>query len=156
MLKVKAGGKVLPTDLGTALIAPCGMNCGLCMCYLREKNTCGSCRSGDEGKAKSVLACTIRTCDIVRASESGFCSDCTKIPCPRLKRLGARYRQKYRMSMRDNLQAIRGKGVEAFAESERERWACPECGGVQCVHIAECIYCGHDWPRGGGPTSASI
>lgn len=155
VLKVKPGAKVVPTELETALIAPCGMNCGLCIRYLREKRPCGGCRSGVEGKAKSVLACTISTCDILRASESGFCSDCTKPPCPRLKRLDARYRQKYRMSMLDNLRSIRDKGVEAFAESERERWACPECGGVQCVHAAECIYCGHEWPRGGGPSSAS-
>lgn len=146
MLKVKPGQKILPGDLGPALIAPCGMNCGLCMCYLRQKNTCGGCRSGDEGKAKSVLACTIRTCEITRAGESGSCSECVKAPCPRLKRLDARYREKYRMSMLDNLRAIREKGLGPFVESERERWACPECGGVQCVHTDACIYCGHVWP----------
>jgi hypothetical protein len=27
-----------------ALIAPCGMNCGVCMAYLREKNKCPGCR----------------------------------------------------------------------------------------------------------------
>lgn len=146
MLRVKPGEKVLPADLGPELIAPCGMNCGLCMCYLRDKNTCGGCRTPDEGKAKSVLACTIRTCETVHASESGFCAECSKLPCPRLKRLDARYRQKYRMSMLANLQMIRERGLEAFVESERERWACPQCGGVQCVHTAECIYCGHVWP----------
>ena len=143
MLKVKAGERIVPTDLKPELIAPCGMNCGLCMGYLRAKNSCAGCRSTDEGKARSVLACTIRTCETVRAS--GTCSDCARLPCPRLKRLDARYREKYRMSMLDNLRVIREEGIEAFVESERKRWACPECGGLQCVHTAECIYCGHVW-----------
>jgi hypothetical protein len=143
MLKVKPGEKHTPQDISVELIAPCGMICGLCMCYLREKNTCMGCRSGDEGKAKSVLACSIRKCEIVSESESGFCSDCTKLPCPRLKRLDARYREKYRMSMLENLRAIHEDGVGPFVESERQRWRCPTCGGMQCVHTAECINCGH-------------
>lgn len=145
MLKVKPGERRLPTDLRSDLIAPCGMNCGLCMCFLREKNTCCGCRSGDEGKAKSVLACTIRKCETARTSQSGSCSECDRLPCARLKRLDARYRKKYRMSMIENLMAIRKGGVEAFVESERKRWTCPECGRMQCVHTAECIYCGHVW-----------
>lgn len=145
MLKVSPGEKRTPQVLRAELIAPCGMNCGLCMCYLRKKNTCGGCRSGDEGKARSVLACTIRKCEVVRVNESGFCSGCAKLPCPRLKRLDARYRKKYRMSMLENLRAIREHGIEPFVESERERWTCPGCGGVQCVHTAECIYCGYVW-----------
>jgi hypothetical protein len=140
---MKPGKRRTPEDLRSELIAPCGMNCGLCMAYLREKNTCGGCRAGDESKAKSVLGCTIRTCETVRASESGFCSECAKLPCPRLKRLDARYRQKYRMSMLENLRELRENGLQAFLESERKRWPCPECGGLQCVHTAECIYCGH-------------
>lgn len=143
MLKVKPGNRVEPTDLKTELIAPCGMNCGLCMSYLRDKNTCAGCRAGDAGKAKSVLACTIRSCETV--ADSGTCADCTTLPCPRLRRLDARYRQKYRMSMLENLRVIREQGVESLVESERTRWACPECGGVQCVHTAECVYCRHVW-----------
>jgi hypothetical protein len=145
MLKVKAGEKRTPQDLRIDLIAPCGMNCGLCMCYLREKNTCEGCRSCDKGKSKSVLSCTIRKCEMVPASNLRFCLDCAKLPCPRLKRLDARYREKYRMSMLENLHAIRENGTEKFVESERARWRCSECGGVQCVHTAECIYCGYVW-----------
>ena len=32
---MKTGKTVLPESLNTTLIAPCGMNCGLCMGYLR-------------------------------------------------------------------------------------------------------------------------
>ncbi len=145
MLNVKPGKRVSPQELHQDLIAPCGMNCGLCMCYLRDKNTCGGCRAGDEGKAKSCLACAIRNCETPRSNESGFCFECDVFPCARLKRLDVRYRTKYRMSMLENLEFIRVLGIEAFVESERDRWACPECGGVQCVHTEACIYCGQRW-----------
>jgi hypothetical protein len=144
-VKTKASRKRLPHELGPALIAPCGMNCGLCIGYLRDKNSCQGCRTGDEGKASSVLACSIRRCETLRDSESGFCVDCDRMPCPRLKRLDVRYRAKYRMSMLENLRAIGAAGIEAFVEAERARWMCPGCGGVQCVHTPECIYCGHVW-----------
>jgi hypothetical protein len=122
------------------------MNCGLCVGYVRDKNRCLGCRAGDEDKAKSCLACTIRNCEVLKSGESDFCGDCDTFPCPRLKRLDVRYRAKYRMSMLENLQAIRDVGIEAFVASEQERWTCPECGGLQCVHTTECVYCGHIWP----------
>lgn len=146
-LRVKPREKLSPQGLVPDLIAPCGMDCGLCMAYVRDKSRCLGCRAGDEGKAKSCLACTIRNCEILRSGESAFCSSaCDRFPCPRLKRLDARYRTKYRMSMLENLQVIRDVGVEAFVASEQERWACPRCGGLQCVHTPECVYCGHEWP----------
>lgn len=33
-----------------SLIAPCGMNCSICMAYLREKNKCPGCRGNDIDK----------------------------------------------------------------------------------------------------------
>jgi hypothetical protein len=145
MLTVKPGPKLLPQAIEPDLIAPCGMNCGLCMGYLRDKNTCTGCRMGDEGKAKSCLACTIRNCETPRSNTSGFCFECEAFPCARLRRLDARYRAKYRMSMLENLASVRDLGIEAFVESERNRWACPACGAMQCVHTDACIYCGHEW-----------
>lgn len=145
VLKVKPREKILAQALDANLISPCGMNCGLCMGYLRDKNTCAGCRTGDDGKAKSVLACSIRTCAALRSSASGFCYECDAFPCRRLRRLDTRYRTKYRMSMLENLELIRDSGIAAFVEFERSRWACPDCGGLQCVHTGACIYCGHEW-----------
>jgi hypothetical protein len=48
--------------------------------------------------------------------------------------------------MLDNLEAINDAGIEACVASDQERWACPGCGGLQCVHTLECVYCGHVWP----------
>ena len=44
------------------LIAPCGMNCGICMAYLREKNKCPGCRVIDINKSISVQKCKIKNC----------------------------------------------------------------------------------------------
>ena len=74
-LKVKPGEKLSPQALELSLVAPCGMNCGLCMCYLRGKNRCLGCRTEDDGKAKSVLACTIRKCEMLRSGKSASASN---------------------------------------------------------------------------------
>lgn len=146
-LKPQPKEKFLPNALVPELIAPCGMNCGLCAAYIRSKNACPGCRAGDEGKPQSCVGCTIRTCAVLESSGSAFCSsDCEKYPCRRLKQLDVRYRAKYRMSMLDNLDSIADIGLDAFVASEQARWACPECGGLQCVHTPACIYCGHAWP----------
>ena len=144
-LSVKPDRKRLPREFAPQLIAPCGMNCALCMRYLREKNRCRGCRTGGDGKAISVLSCAIRTCETLSSSVSGYCVECPRLPCPRLRRLDARYRAKHRMSMLENLRRIGDAGVEAFVEEERGRWACPECGGIQCVHTQACIYCDSPW-----------
>jgi len=144
-LNIKPGRRRSPQDLTPALIAPCGMNCGLCMGFLRAKNTCQGCRAGDEGMAKSCRSCIIRNCRTVHENASGFCFECEAFPCARLRRLDARYRGKYRMSMLENLARIKEAGIDAFIEAERDRWACPTCGGLQCVHRDACIYCGRAW-----------
>lgn len=141
-LRVKPCRKVLPQDLGPGLIAPCGIDCGLCMAYLRSERRCLGCRAGDDGKMKSCLACTIRNCPTIAGGESGFCFDCDVLPCPRLKRLDRRYRTKYGVDLLGNLRDMCEQGVEAFVEAERARWVCPACGGVRCMHTPECIYCG--------------
>ncbi|MCL4367818.1 MAG: hypothetical protein M1337_01395 [Actinobacteria bacterium] len=45
------------------------------------------------------------------------------------------------MSMIENLERIRELGLADFIAFERERWKCPVCGGVVCVHEMVCIYC---------------
>jgi len=46
-----------------SLIAPCGMNCGTCIAYLRVKNTCPGCRVYSDDKAVSVRRCIIIKCE---------------------------------------------------------------------------------------------
>ena len=130
----------MTSDAG--LIAPCGMNCALCLGYQRTKNHCPGCHGDDIIKQVSCRRCTIKSCELRLATVSGFCYECPKFPCRRLKDLDKRYRTKYGMSMLDNLAFIRDKGLGAFVEKESERWRCPVCGDTVCVHRRLCPGCG--------------
>jgi hypothetical protein len=124
------------------LIAPCGMNCGICLAYLREKKHCPGCHSEEVDKLPHGIRCIIRNCEAVKASKSGFCFECKEYPCRRLRQLDKRYRTRYAMSMLENLESIRKIGLPAFVEKERQRWRCPKCGGIICVHRGYCYDCG--------------
>ncbi len=122
----------------TTLIAPCGMDCAICMAYLREKNHCDGCYSAH---CQCQRHCTIATCEQVK---DRYHHSCEKFHCRRLKQLDRRYRTKYGMSMLENLEAIKEHGIRAFVKSERERWTCRECGGVINVHRGKCSSCGKE------------
>lgn len=124
------------------LIAPCGMNCGLCIGHLREKKPCGGCfKKDDDNKPKVCRSCIIVNCELLAKTESGFCYDCEKYPCTRLKNLDNRYRTKYGMSMIENLEYIRERGLKQFLLNEESRWKCPVCGEGLCVHRNQCLNC---------------
>ena len=130
----------MTTEAG--LIAPCGMNCSICLAYQRTKNHCPGCRGDDTIKQVSCKQCSITKCELLLATESSFCYECPKFPCRRLKDLDKRYRTKYGMSMLENLAYIRDNGLCAFVEKESERWRCPSCGATICVHRRVCPSCG--------------
>lgn len=124
------------------MIAPCGMNCGLCIGHLLEKKPCGGCfRKDDENKPNVCRSCTIVNCEYLVNTESGFCYDCPCYPCRRLKELDKRYRTKYGMSMLENLGFIKENGLEVFLKSEQEKWECEICGSGLSVHRDNCLNC---------------
>jgi len=124
------------------LIAPCGMNCGLCIGHLREKRSCGGCfKINDENKPKVCRSCKIVNCEFLAETDSGFCYDCKKYPCARLKNLDKRYRTKYGMSMIENLSSIKKNGLEVFLQTEEEKWKCKVCGFGLSVHRDFCLNC---------------
>jgi hypothetical protein len=135
----------IPADL----ISPCGMNCRLCLGFIRDKNTCPGCRMIDRQesqKSKYRNACIIRNCENLSKSNTKYCSDsCGKFPCARLKQLDKRYRAKYEMSMIDNLKMIEEFGIRHFIRNEKEKWICPDCGEMICVHRLTCLSCGYKW-----------
>ena len=126
------------------LIAPCGMNCGLCLAYQREKAHCAGCRAADSDIHKGCQKCIIRACPEISSLEKGFCFECGKYPCRRLKQLDKRYKSKYYMSMLENLEFIRARGIDEMLENEWERWKCPACGEALCVHRRICRSCGYE------------
>lgn len=131
-------------EIRTALIAPCGMNCRLCIAYTRDRKPCPGCRGDDSRKPKTRVACRIKTCDKLQHGNAGYCFTCDTFPCDRLDHLDERYRSKYGMSMIDNLKNIKKCGIRHFVKHEQERWACPECGQLLCVHKQQCLFCGHE------------
>ena len=126
----------------THLIAPCRMNCGICMAYLREKQRCPGCLEEDTNKSPSCIKCIIKNCETIKQSQSGFCFECPTFPCKRLKQLDKRDRTKYSMSMLENLEFIKKNDLTAFVEKENDRLRCRKCGGVICVHRGYCYQCG--------------
>ena len=123
------------------LIAPCGMNCGICFAYLREKNKCPGCRGDDTNKPITRIKCKIKTCKFYLNNTATYCFKCEKVPCDNLKHLDKRYRTKYAMSMIENLENIKKHGIRYFIKDEKVRWSCPECNGPICVHDRKCYTC---------------
>jgi Protein of unknown function (DUF3795) len=129
----------------TALIAPCGMNCRLCCAYTRDKKACPGCRGDDSVKPKTRVTCRIKNCEEIRQGKARYCFSCDRFPCDRLNHLDERYRTRYGMSMIDNLVHIKKFGIRHFMRNEKERWTCPECSQLLCVHKPQCLFCGHKW-----------
>jgi hypothetical protein len=89
------------TTISTKLIAPCGMNCCLCIAFTRETEPCPDCRGDDSAKSKTHVLCLIKNCEKISNSKVKYCYSCDSFPCSRLKDLDKRYRTKYGMSMID-------------------------------------------------------
>jgi hypothetical protein len=142
---MKSGRSKKTNTIRTTLIAPCGMNCRLCMAYIRDNKACPGCRGDDSVKSKTCVTCRIRNCENIGQGKAHFCFSCDSFPCDRLKHLDKRYRTKYGMSMIDNLKKIRKLGVRQFIRDEKERWRCPSCGEMICVHKPQCLSCGYKW-----------
>ena len=129
------------------LIAPCGMNCGVCSGYLALKydlrnkgirmSYCTGCRPRD--KKCSFLK---KRCTLLLNNKVKYCYECDDFPCRELSHLDKRYRMYYRMSMVDNLESIKEGGIRQFLEKQEERWKCTECGEVICCHNGICFNCG--------------
>lgn len=131
------------------LIAPCGMNCGLCVNYIARKqdlNKKGFKKTYCQGclpRGKNCLHMGDR-CEILGKGLFRFCYECKDFPCQRLKTLDKRYKAKYHMSVIENLKTISELGIGSFLAKEEEKWKCPECGDTICCHNGLCLNCKMD------------
>lgn len=134
------------TATASELIAPCGMNCALCASFLAYSygipkkagrvSHCAGCRPRDKQCAFIKKRCTR-----LARKEIDFCFECGRKPCPDLLRVDKLYRTRYGMSPVANLEFIRTKGMAAFLKHQKKEHACPECGGLVCVHNGKCYTC---------------
>ena len=116
------------------LIAPCGMNCGLCLHYLRPENKCPGCYTGRKVNNKPIK-CARRLC---KKRCGDFCYECHSFPCQSIKKLDERYRKRYGMSEIENLEFIRDNGISKFLKHQGTKYICDEGGGIICVHNKKC------------------
>ncbi len=129
------------------LVAPCGMNCGICKAFLAYSRGVPA----EKGKVTHCAGCLPRrkNCYIKRGcrklskNEVCFCFECEVLPCKNLDRLDRRYRERYDMSMVENLRMLREKDIEAFLTVQRRKYQCPNCGDVLSVHDGKCYACGY-------------
>ncbi len=129
------------------LIAPCGMNCGICRAYLAYTHGVPTKR----GKVTHCAGCLprakncyiIRGCPKLRKHEIESCTQCDTLACKNLAHLDKRYRERYNMSMVENLKELKIKGMETFLKNQQEKYRCPNCGDAVCVHDENCYSCGY-------------
>jgi len=129
------------------LIAPCGMNCGICKAFLAYSRGVPKQR----GKVTHCAGCLPRNkncfikrgCGKLAKNEVRFCFECKALPCKNLDRVDRRYRKRYDMSMVENLTEMKEKGIEEFLRIQREKYKCPRCGNVVSVHDGKCYACGY-------------
>lgn len=133
-------------------VAPCGIDCSLCLGFQRTKNRCPGCNEADQGKPGYCVECKIKKCEQLGKTQTPFCYGCEKFPCSRLKRLDKRYQTRYGMSVLENLNVIETKGADYFIQMQKDTWTCSACGELLCVHRALCLHCGnsnHHFPDAG-------
>jgi hypothetical protein len=126
------------------LVAQCGINCGTCVGFFgytmsgkRRKHVCVGCRT-----RASLCAFIKKGCKALANGENvEFCFECSDFPCEKLSKLEETYNRKYGLSLIGNLKYIQENGMDAFLEREKDRWTCPTCGGVICVHTKRCYSC---------------
>jgi hypothetical protein len=131
------------------LIAPCGMNCGVCEQYLAKAHNlrdkgfhvqyCPGCLPS--GECCPVMG---KQCERLGKGLVRFCYECRDYPCRSLKALDKRCRSRFQISQIENLEFIKTYGIASFAEKEATRWRCPECGGVVSCHNGLCFVCDLD------------
>jgi len=122
-------------------VAPCGVICDICLGFQREKNKCVGCNAVGN-KPYHCTVCRIKLCPEKKGDTGELCGDCRKYPCRRIKDLEKRYIVKYGESIMGNFSQIKELGMKNFIESRTDKYTCPVCGNLLCVHRESCLTCG--------------
>lgn len=136
----------MKSEVNEDMIAPCGMDCSLCIAYqfrANDLNKFGFHRKYCPGCVPRGEYCKhmAGNCSLIGEGKLRFCFECDEYPCKRLKSLDKRYRTKYGMSMIENLDHIKENGFENFFLEQDRKWTCPKCGERKCCHSGFCMNC---------------
>ncbi len=135
------------TRFSADLVAPCGMNCGICKSYLAYSRNVPY-KKGEIYHCKGCIernkncAFIKRDCEKIRKKQIRFCHECPEMPCKNLAKIDSHYSARYGMSMVENLEMIQKKGMNSFLLDEEEKYRCPSCGDLISVHDGKCYKCG--------------
>lgn len=127
-------------------LAPCGIYCGACPLYFRKCFGCSSEIREQEKKGK--WACGIRRC-CYETQNLTYCIECALFPCKALsKKFTASQpdekRFAYRKEVVANLSLMKEIGENRYAELQRSRWRCAECGQRVVFYYYKCSCCGKE------------
>lgn len=117
----------LSQQMDKKLIAPCGMNRGVCREYLAYSRKipklrgdiihCSGCRERNKQCAYLKGHCTQ-----LREHKIDYCFACKEFPCKRLKKLDERYRKKqWGVSFTQNLMEIKDKDILTSSLDTRKK-----------------------------------
>ena len=130
----------MPLMIENALFAPCGMDCLVCSVHLKKKKPCSGCLSDDAGKPERCKDCKIKLC--AQAKGISYCFACADFPCQGIHNLEKSYKKRDHLSLLENSQVVKDKGLEFFLQSEKNKWSCADCQGVISLHDKTCSECG--------------
>lgn len=98
------------------LIAPCGMNCGICIAFFgytmngeKRKLTCIGCKPRDKSCAHLK-----KYCEKSLKKEVVYCYECDDFPCKHIQKLDTKYRKRFDMSTIENLEYIKENCTASF------------------------------------------
>lgn len=139
----------------------CGLYCGACS-VLRAFQTgikdkfaeffsdeaglelkCYGCKT--DTVFSNCVNCDIRKCATEKNVER--CSDCKDFPCNMMsvEQLKALFEKLPHLTMApNNVEFIRGNGVEKWLSEQVKLWKCPECQTEFSWYAAKCSKCGKD------------
>lgn len=131
--------KMPKENIDTRMFAPCGMNCKVCYKHCYHKTPCAGCLNHDAGKPEHCRKCRIKNC--ISKKALSFCFECSKYPCKSVKNLEKSYNKRYQVSLIENCRYVQAYGLENFMEQQKEKYICPQCGGIISIHDGECSEC---------------
>ena len=133
--------KKLPYEL-----APYGVFCGACPSF--NKTCLGCATDSKEQERTSKWGCKIRNC-CYKIEEKNFCIDCSQFPCKKYRNKLLDTHQgdpkyKYRHEIPEIFERMKEIGIHNYLKFQKQRWSCPECGGMVHFYHYICSKCGKE------------
>lgn len=134
------------------LIAPCGMNCGICDRYLAYSHQLPK-KSKKSRKIVYCIGCRPRdkNCSFIKKKcvngkiyKIDFCFECEIFPCENLKIIAKKGKETLNYDLVENLYLIQEKGISRFIENQEKIFKCDKCGDTICIYNQKCYSCDAD------------